>query len=325
MVSTRRPAAVLGALALGALALGPGSAAAATPVVEAAIEAPGGVRLSAPMPADGGLSVLARVPDALTGQPLQDSAFSARQGDRPVAVTVERVVDGPAQLVLGFDTSEDAAALLAEQSAAADLLRTLPMDLPTVVLPGGTGGTVLNAFVRIGALRPGAGGLLEGLGSAPEGSRFVVLLTGCPSLQEAAASEAADELRSAAQVHVLVLGSGCEQLAAELAGPSGGVARTGLGAGRLVAAVDAVSREVNGTYRLRLDADPMGEPVLVRAFGAGSTAEGRLELPSSAPASATADGGRDDVPALPVAVAAGLLVLVAAGVGIALRTGRRAA
>ena len=282
MVSTRRAAVCLGV----ALLAGPAASAAT------AAGAPDEVRLSAPEPADGGVTLLARVPDALTGMPLQASDFTARQGDRTLAVSVERALDGPAQLVLALDTSRGARALAAEQSAAADLLRTLPMTLPTVVLPGGTGGTVRDALTRLSALRPGAGGLLDGLGEAPEGRRVAVLLTGCPALQAAVGTAQAALLAPPAQVHVLALDAGCEQAAAGLAVPGGGVSRGDLDAGRLLAGVDAVSREVNGTYRLRLDADPAGEPVQVRAAAAGTEATGVLELPGGRPASAPAASTR---------------------------------
>ena len=310
MVTTRR-AAACGAAVL--VALGGGTATAAAQSDE--------VRLSAPVPAAGGLTLLARVPDALSGMSLEASDFTARQGDRDLEVQVQRVVEGPGQLVLGLDTSNGARALAVEQSAAADLLRTLPLTLPTVVLPGGTGGTVRDALTRISALRPADDGLLGGLGEPPEGRRVVVLLTGCDALEAAATTEEAGMLDAPAQVHVLALDDGCEQTAAALAAPGGGIARTALGAGGLLAGIDAVGREVNGTYSLRLDADPSGEPVQVRAVGAGTTAEGVLELPGGRPAALPVpdEGG---LPGGPVAVAAGLLALLAAGVVAGLRVRR---
>ncbi len=319
MVPTRRAAVSLAAALLVA-AGAPGAH---------AVEAPDQLRLSAPEPADGGLTLLARVPDALSAVPLDASDVTARQGGRDLAVRVERVVEGPAQLVLALDTTAGDERLALQQAAAADLLRTLPLTLPTVVLPGGTGGTVRDALTRVSALRPGDGGLLDGLGEAPEGSRVAVLLTGCPALEEAAATEQAGLLTAPAQVHVLALDAGCEQTAASLADPVGGVARGDLDAGRLLAGADAVGRDVNGTYRLHLDADPAGGPVEVRAVGAGTGAEGVLELPggraAALPGAAGEGPGAGGLPALPVAVAAGLLVLLAAGVGLALRAGRATA
>lgn len=316
MRGSRRAAAAL------VLVLGGGAAAA---------ERTDEVRLSAPRAADGGLTLLARVPDALTGRTLDASAFSARQGERDLAVAVERVVEGSAQLVLGLDTSAGLAPLLVEQAAATDLLRTLPSTLPTVLLPGGTGGTALDALTRISALRPGAGDLLEGLGDAPAGRRVVVLLTGCAALEAAAASEQAAALAPPAQVHVLALDAGCEPTAAALAAPAGGVARTDLDAGRLLAGVDAVGREVNGTYRLSVDADPAGEPVEVQVAGAGTTAQGVLELPSGSPATPSSaadedgDGPTAVLPDLPVLLAGGLVALLALAVVVAVRARRRAA
>ena len=317
MVSVGRGAACLGVAAL--LALGGG--------VTHAAGVPDDVRLSSPEVAEGALTLLARVPDALTGMPLDASDFSARQGGRELAVSVERAVDGPAQLVLALDTTRGARALMAEQSAAVDLLRTLPMTLPTVVLPGGTPGTVRDALFRVSVLRPGAGGLLDGLGEAPDGRRVVVLLTGCLALQAAVVTPAGALLARPTQVHVLALDAGCEQTTAALTLPGGGVSRGNLDAGRLLAGVDAVGRELNGTYRLRLDADPAGEPVQVRAIGAGSEAEGVLELPGGRPTATPARGAdaAHDLPELPVGVAGGLLALLAVGVGVALRPGRAVA
>ena len=160
-----------------------------------------------------------------------------------------------------------------------------------------------DALTRIGALRPDAGGLLEGLGERRAGRRVVVLLTGCAALGAAAATEQAEALAPPVQVHVLALDAGCGSTAAELAASAGGVARTDLDAGRLLAGVDAVSREVNGTLPAAVDADPAGEPVEVQADGAGTTAQGVLELPGGrppAPSDGTGEAGGSAVrPARP--------------------------
>ena len=320
MVSERRAAGVVAVLAAGALVLVGGPVGAAAERVDT-------VRLT-PVDADGGgVALLARVPDALAGQPLDASAFAVRQGDRPLAVTAQRAVDAPSQLVLGLDTSQGAEALRAEQAAAADLLRALPPDLPTVLLPGGTGGTARTGFVRVGALQPDAGSLLDGLGEAPEGRRTVVLLTSCEELAAAAATEPAEQLAAAAQVHVLALDTGCEAVAEGLARPGAGIARTGLSGGSLIAGIDAVGRELTATYLLRVAADPAGAPLQVRVTGSGGSGEGVLALPGSGSGSGpTAAGpvGADELPTVPVALAAGLLAVVAVGVVVVrVRTGRR--
>ncbi len=223
-----------------------------------------------------GVRVLARVPAALTGRPLPGSAFAARQAGRPVAVTAERLADGDAQLVVAVDTSTSPEALAAQQSAAADLLRALPPDLPAVVLPGGSPTTARAAVEQVGALVPGTAGLLDGLPPPIPGRRWLVAYADCPALDRLPAAPDARDLR----VHLLVSGSGCADRARALVAPTGGTARTGLTEpGRLVAAADATAAELLGEYRLQIAADRDAGPIAVSVTSSGLVAQASVPLP----------------------------------------------
>ena len=102
------------------------------------------LRLSAPLLSpDRVLTVLATVPATLSGAALPEGSFTASQDGRPVPVTATRVADGPVELVLVLDVS--GATLGAEQAAAVDLLRAVPSQTPTTVLPGGDRTTARSA------------------------------------------------------------------------------------------------------------------------------------------------------------------------------------
>ncbi len=225
--------------------------------------------------------VLATVPAPLTGRPLRDTAFTARQGGREVNVTAERVADGDVQLVLAIDSTVEPQALAREQAAAADLLRALPPKLPTLVLPGGTLTTARAALAEVGALTPRPAGLLQGLPDAPRGHRWLVLITGCPALERLPAAPAEGNL----QVSVLAGADECAQRAQALAARGGGIARAGLDLPELIAAVDRVSEHLLGQYRLRIAAERSAGPVEISVAANSLVVQARLPLPATAPGS----------------------------------------
>lgn len=285
--------------------------------------------------------VLATVPTPLTGRPLRDAAFTARQGGREVDVTAERMADGDVQLVLAIDSTVEPQALAREQAAAVDLLRALPPKLPTLVLPGGTLTTARAALTQVGALTPRPADLLQGLPDASRGRRWLVLITGCPALERLPAPPAEGDL----QVSVLAEGDECAQRAQALAVPGGGVARAGLDLPELIAAVDRVSADLLGQYRLRIAAERSAGPIDISLAASSLVVQARLPLPATAPGSgsgtslpsagasgmggpgigAPAPGGaalpaaeaaqtqRGELPRVPVILA---LVLVTLGVGL---------
>ena len=241
------------------------------------------LRLDAPeVPARGAVRVLAHVPAAMSRRALPDSVFSARQDGRPIDVAGRRVAD-EAHLVLAVDTTVDRQVLAAEQAAAADLLRALPPDLPTVVLPGGVPTTARQAVSQVGALRPGSADLLAGRPETASGPGWLVAFSDCPALERLPAPLGSPDL----PVSLLVTGSACDERARTLVAPTGGTVRTGLAdPSRLIAASDQVAAELLGQYRLRLAADSAGGPVQVVVASSGLVAQASLPL-GSAPASAS--------------------------------------
>lgn len=173
--------------------------------------------------ADLGLTVTATVPRLLSASTLPSTAFTATQDGRPLSPASTRVVDPPAELVVVLDESVDGTALSAEQSAAADLLRSVPPQLPTTVMPGVEPTTANSAIGRLGDLRPRAGGLLDGLPGAPAVRRLVVVLAGCPAINAERRTFGGTDT----QVSVLATGAGCETAAERLGGPEPGVLLVG--------------------------------------------------------------------------------------------------
>ena len=305
---------------------------------------PGGVAQAADEPlvlqdvdlsSPAGVSVVATVPSVLSGRPLPPAAFSARQGAAVRPATAQRVVDGPAELVLAVDTSVPAALPFA-QSAAADLLRMLPPGLPTVVLPGGARGTTRSALDLVGSLRPGRSGLLDDLPAAPQGRRLLVLLTGCRGLERIEEPTGSDQ-----HVSVLVTERGCEERAREVAGEAG-LVRTGLAGVRLLPAVDDVGRQVLGQYRVQVEADATGGPLDLTVEDGGISASSVLRLATQTPSPAAGAGPgtsaepgplpsaavaaparQDEVGGLPVLAAGALAGATGLGVLAVLRADRR--
>lgn len=219
--------------------------------------------------------MVARVPDALTGRVLPDTAFAAEQDGREVPVTGVRLAEDYAHLVLAVDTAVEPDVLAAHQAAAADLLRALPAELPSFVLPSGAATTARRAVLDVGALRPGDGDLWEGLPEHPSGRRWLVALTDCAGVQRLPEPSAPAD----AQLSLLVTGSGCEERARALAAATGGTVRTGLeDPAQAVAAADAVAADLLGQYRLEIAADGASGPVAITVTSAGVTASGQVPV-----------------------------------------------
>lgn len=237
------------------------------------------LRLEAPeVTATGEVRVLAHVPEAFSGRALPDSAFAAEQDGREVPVTGVRLAEDDAHLVLAVDTGVEPDVLAVHQSAAADLLRALPAELPSFVLPSGAATTARRAVLDVGALRPGDGDLWKDLPEHPSGRRWLVVLTDCPGVQRLPEPSAPAD----GQLSLLVTGSGCEERARGLASATGGTAHTGLDdPARAVAAADAVAADLLGQYRLEVAADEEAGPVTLTVASAGLTARGQLPVAST--------------------------------------------
>lgn len=298
-------AAATGGLALG----GPGAAA-----------APEQLRLTRPaLSGDRTLTVSANIPDVLSSLPVDPGAFTAAQGERQVPVTSTRLLAGPTELVIVLDTNGDPLTVGAEQAAASDLLRALPPELPTTVLPGGSRTTARQAFESVGAVTRGFTGLLDGLPAATAAPRIVVLLAGCAALD----AERRPLAGPGTEVFVLAPDAGCGAAALRLSGADPGAARLGLGATGLLGATDEVARDLLGRYVLQIGPGLTDEPVQVTVRVGSAVAAATTTL---APQAAPLAGPRTPGGGSPAArlVAAGLLTaMVVVPAGFVLRARRR--
>ncbi len=253
------------------------------------------------------LTAVVTVPLLLSTRGLPADAFSARQDGRPLPLTATRVVDAPSELVVVLDTSVPPPQLSAEQSAAADLLRTLPADLPTTVLPGGDRTTARSAIGDVASVAPGRAALLDGLPDTPSVRRLVVVLAGCPAVNAERRTLGGGQT----QVSVLATAAGCGAAANRLAGPEPGVVRLGLDTAGMLAATDQVSRVLLGQYALRTEPGVGSGPVeLTVRDGATSAALTFVPL-TFAPEPAAPVRRRG-----PLVVAVALLVTALAGLGL---------
>ncbi len=261
------------------------------------------------------LTVTVTVPRLLTSKALPPTAFTAVQDGHTVPLTATRVVDFPSELVVVLDASVALADFDAEQSAVADLLRSVPSQLPTTVLPGGEPTTARSALEKLGDLRPQPGGLLDGLPDAPTVRRLVVVVASCRTLD----SETRTFGGSDTQVSVLGTDAGCGVAANRLGGPEPGVVRVGLDGVGLLGAADDVSRALLGQYVVRTAPGVGTSPLAVTVRADSIVATGTVPVPAP-PTVATpvAVGGQRRGPLL---VAGALAVLAA--LALALEVARR--
>jgi len=237
--------------------------------------------------ADLVLTVTATVPRLMTATALPSTAFTAVQDGRPVSLTSTRVVSSPAQLVVVLDGSVAGEQLSAVQSAAGDLLRSVPSQLPTTVLPGVEPTTARSALERLADLRQQPGGLLDGLAGAPTVRRLVVVIATCRAID----AEQRVIGGTDTQVSVLATGADCGAAAHRLAGPDPGVVRIGLDGPGLLGAVDAVSRALLGQYVLRIDTSGRASPVEVTVRNGDTVASASVRVPPLPTAAIPAAGG----------------------------------
>ncbi|HEU0102606.1 MAG TPA: hypothetical protein VFR07_09830 [Mycobacteriales bacterium] len=277
------------------------------------------LRLSAPLLSpDRVLTVLATVPATLSGAALPEGSFTASQDGRPVPVTATRVADGPVELVLVLDVS--GATLGAEQAAAVDLLRAVPSQTPTTVLPGGDRTTARSALERVSGLTAAPGGrLLDGLPEEPLVRRNVVVLAGCAAVN--AEQRSVPGVRT--QVSVLSLGPGCEVSAPRLAGLTPGVVRSGLSAGGLVGAADEVAQNLLGQYEVRTGGPVDASPVEVAVRAGTGVLVAAIAVPSAVAAPGPVGGAGDDPSAGLLVAASALAALAAVALALELSARRR--
>ena len=263
-----------------------------------------GVQLS---PDDRVLTAVVTVPLLLSTRQLPAAAFTASQDGRPLPLSAMRVVESPSELVVVLDTSVPVPQLAAEQSAAADLLRALPPDLPTTVLPGGDRTTARSAIGDVASLAPRRAALLDGLPDTPSVRRLVVVLAACPAVDAERRTVGGGQT----QVSVLATEAGCGAAAGRLAGPEPGVVRLGLDTPGLFAAADQVSRLLLGQYALRTEPGVGPGPVQLTVHDGATSAALTFAPASSAPGPAVSVRRRG-----PLVVAVVLLVLALTGLAL---------
>ncbi|PZS25021.1 MAG: hypothetical protein DLM59_20830 [Pseudonocardiales bacterium] len=255
---------VLGLGVLAGVLWTPGAAAAATPDPA--------LRLAAVEPAgDVGARLTVAVPSTLARQALPVSAFHVRQAGHPLPVTVRRLTDAGMDVFLVLDTTVRRDTFAAEQSSAADLLRSLPTgvriattttDLGALHVPEAVSGS-LSALRTLAAVRPQATTFLperlNAIAALPVGPRrrVIVLLTDCLKPDMGDLSPLRTALATGKlQLDVVAPGAGCPSELSLLAGSAGGLAVTGDVLGRLDQALDAVLLDLLGQYQLSVAGSP---------------------------------------------------------------------
>lgn len=279
-------------------------------------------------------TVVISVPPNLANLVLPASAFGVRQDGRPLPVSVQRVVDSGLDVYVVLDTTPTNLALIDEQSAAADLLRQLPVQVRTAAVTSANTITApelgnVAALQAVAAAKQGpalaVGKTLDRIAAAavPGGRRqLIVLMTSCP----ADSSTDVSHLRAAlsngsSQLDIVGTGAACNSPLLSLARSRGGLVRLGVAFDQLDAAADAIGYDILGQYRLSVPAPAKATPVMATVDFAGVAAGSQLVLPAAAPAAfgkpgsspraGTSSGkaGSSRLPAV-LAILAGLILLV---------------
>jgi len=222
------------------------------------------------------------LPPGVSSRPLPEAAFSASQGGRALPTHAQRLVDGKLELVLALDNSVSPSNLMAEQSAAVDLLRSLPLTLRTTILPGGRTSTDLAGLSQLSRFHAGS---LDQFGSLPPAilyRRSFVVIAGCSKLPRI------QHMVNRNHLSVLAMGAPCQRAARALAASDPGVVRTGLTSQQLFAGIDEVSRDLLDEYQVQVMVGSRGGPLTVRV-NAQQTLQGTLAL-SGSPKKTKLDG-----------------------------------
>jgi len=279
------------------------------------------------------------VPATVAAQAVPPSAFRVRQGGRVLRISANRITDEGLDVHVVLDTSAANTSLAAEQGAASDLLRNLPPQVRTATE---TSGGLVHApqAGRVSALQtlaqvrsdPAAtpfetSTTLTAIASSPTGdrSRILVLLTGCrPDTAPGFPALGRTLARGRQQLDVLAAGSPCGPALAAQARNSGGLGVTGTPPERLAEAVDTITYDILGQYRLTVRNAQSTSPLDVEMDYAGVHASTTVALaPAQAGASAVRVSEGND--RLLFKLLAGLsgIILIATAVGFVLLLRRR--
>lgn len=283
-------------------------------------------------------SVVVAVPPELANQALPAAAFDMRQGGRSLPVTVRRVADAGLDVYVVLDTTAANPAVLAQQSAAADLLRQLPATVRTAVATSDTVPVPESgsdaALRKLAEVKPrsrmAVDKTLNRIAKAKVDHRrqLIVLLATCPKDSATDLSPLRAALDSGtSQLDTIGFRTACRSRLPSLARDSGGLALPAVAPNQLAEAVDTVAYDTLSQYQLSVPASAVVTPVVVTVDFAGFRAITEVRLPAAArgPAGHTsapkslapaADTRANDSGGLrPIALLAVLaaLILIAAG------------
>lgn len=248
-------------------------------------------------------SAVVVVPPELANLPVPASAFSLRQGDRQLPVSVQRLSAAGLDVYVVLDTAAANTALLAQQSAAADLLRQLPASARTAVVtseqavpaPEPGNGAALRALA---AVKPGSAVVDRALNRVAEARvdgrrQLIVLLTSCPAASNTDLGALQTALGSGtSQLNIIDAGRSCRSRLLSLAQARGGLTLVGIAANQLAEAVDTIVYDALGQYRLSVPTPTSAAPVVVRVDFAGVHASTQVRLPAATGTDNSAAQGR---------------------------------
>ena len=272
------------------------------------------------------------VPPAMAAQTVPASAFRVQQNGVLRHISVNRIVDEGLDVHIVLDTEAANTDLAAEQSAASDLLRTLPGRVRTAIET--SGGLVhapqpgrTTALQDLAQAQPDPAATpfetettLSSIANSPIGrrNRIIVLLTSCRADNARGFPALAGTLAHGRQQWDLVAtGHTCAPSLAAQARSSGGLGVTGIGTERLAEAVDTVTYDILGQYRLTVHDARTGSPLMVDVNYGGRRAATTLALPGVT--TAVTEDRTTPFPKLLAVLSGLILVATAAGYVLALR------
>lgn len=264
------------------------------PMVSASASAPEVLRVVGTNASASQASVTVVVPRELANLALPPSAFGMRQDGRLLSLRVQRVSATGLDVYVVLDTTAANTALVAQQSAAADLLRQLPATVRTAVatsedtVPVPEAGNVA-ALRAVSAVKPRSDMVVDKTLNRIAGARFdgrrhlIVLMTSCPKDSNTDLSPLKAALAGGtSQLDVVASGATCTSLLLSLAHDRGGLTGIAVTPNQLAEAVDNITYDTIGQYRLSVPAPAKATPVVVTVEFAGVDARTEVLLPTAA-------------------------------------------
>lgn len=269
------------------------------PMVSASADAPQLLRVVGTNASASLASVVVAVPPELANRALPGSAFGMRQGGRTLSVTVQRVADAGLDVYVVLDTTAENPAMLAQQSAAADLLRQFPASVRTAVAtsnavpepqPGIVAALRGLAVVKPRSLMSVDKTLNQIAKAKVDGRRqLIVLLSSCPEDSTTDLGPLRAALDSGtSQLDITGFGSSCRSRLLAWARDSGGLAVVTIAPRQITEAVDTIAYDTLAQYQLSVPASALATQVRVSVDFAGVHSAAEVRLPAAASGSARA-------------------------------------